>query len=164
MDFLFDLALQAGESWSWKGHPPLRRHIEDVVWSDVFEHALVVDRATAKIAGYVSIHSVNLFHGVGYLSVYLERTMRSRGYLFEGVALLIQRMFDSTPVRKLYTESTDETFRKFSGGAAFQEEGRLVDYRMVRGRPCDLVISAVSKHSWDLEIRPILKAVLGTVE
>ena len=80
MDFLFDLALQAGESWSWKGHPPLRRHIEDVVWSDVFEHALVVDRATAKIAGYVSIHSVNLFHGVGYLSVYLERTMRSRGY------------------------------------------------------------------------------------
>ena len=80
MDFLFDLALQAGESWSWKGHPPLRRHIEDVVWSDVFEHALVVDRATAKIAGYVSIHSVNLFHGVGYLSVYLERTMRSVSY------------------------------------------------------------------------------------
>ncbi len=154
-DFLFSLAMQSGEAWAWKGRPPLRRNIDESIWSDTFEHAVIVDLASGQLCGYVAIHAVNLFHGIGYMSLYLDSRARGRGFPFEAAALLIQRTFDYTTMVKLYTESTDDTASSFGRGV-FTQEGRLRDYRLVRGVRRDLVVSAVSRDDWNDRIRPAL--------
>jgi hypothetical protein len=47
-DFLYSLALEAGEGFTWKGRPQTRGAIEEVCWADTFDHAVILQEGKRR--------------------------------------------------------------------------------------------------------------------
>jgi len=145
-DFIYGLALDAGERFTWRGRSPARGAIEEVCWIDTYEHAVIYARRSRLPIGYVCLTRMNTHHGTAYLSLYLIPEARYRGYPMEAVCLLLRRLVTYTDCRKVYVEryrdpgaDTSEDFGPFA------LEGCLKDYLRVRGTLVDMLIGGATR-------------------
>lgn len=155
-DFLYSLALSAGETFAWKGRPQTKSAIEEVCWVDTFEHAVIVEKADESPLGYVALNRWNSHHGTAYISVYLRPDRHRRGIAFEAIALTMYRMFNYTSCRKIYAETTQASFDALGLSSVFAVEGRLLDFLLVRGKLETLLISSVEKDTIFKGVEPHL--------
>lgn len=144
-DFIYALALSAGESFTWKGRPQTRSATEEVCWTDTFEHAIIVDKGSDLPVGYVSLTRWNAHHGTVYISTYIRPDRHRDGIAFEAISLLMLRMFSYTSCRKIYAETIQSSFDALGLSRFFKIEGRLIDYLRVRGALETLLISSVDE-------------------
>lgn len=144
-DFLYQLALESGSSFSWKGRAPTRGAIEEVCWADTFEHAVILDRSTSVAGGYVAFSRMNPHHGTVYLSAYLAPGFQLRAAPLEAIGVLMYRLFTYTACRKIYIETTPSSTLRSGVASLFVEEGRLKDFLRVRESYEDLIISAATR-------------------
>jgi len=147
-EYLFGLALQAGPAWPWAGRPISVESFPDTLWAGTSANCVVGSVETGEPIGFLSLDKLSLFHGTAYLNVYFDETQLRRGYTFEAVLLFVDRVFERTPLRKLYMESIGETFESYSSTQLLVEEARFVDHLRVGGGFGDLVVSALFRDTW----------------
>jgi RimJ/RimL family protein N-acetyltransferase len=155
-DFLYSLALEAGEGFTWKGRPQTRGAIEEVCWADTFDHAVICKRANGEPIGYTALTKWNCHHGTVYISAYIRQDLHRTAAAFEAIGLLIYRMFKYTSCRKVYVEMTEKTFESTGFADVFRVEGHLHDYLIVRGERTDLIIASVDGDAIAERIEPHL--------
>ena len=85
----------------------------------------------------------------GILALGLPETQGS-GLIAEAAFLAFHYAFTTWPLRKVYMEATEDSFRAFENGLDdfFREEGRLVGHVFWNGRYVDVVILAVYRETW----------------
>ncbi len=155
-DFLFELALQSGRAWPWGSRPVSIETFAETLWQGVLTNCVIFSRSEGTPFAYVSFDRANLIHGTAYLNAYVEEAHRLRGFPFEAILLLVDRLFERAPIRKLYLESVGETFAKYSSPDIVRVEARFEKHFRVGNDFDDLVVSAVHLDDW-LEIRSTIQ-------
>lgn len=147
-DFLFGLALESAEAWQWRGRVQTLSGLEDALWSDTYEHAVVVERASGTRIGYVAINNLNSYHGTAYLNLYATARSRRSGVHFEAAVLLIDRGFKYCGLRKFYAESVAAVHSLYGRHPLLKSEAVLRDHVRRRGLLADVVLSSINRAEW----------------
>lgn len=136
-------------TWRLRGGTPSPDAFVRLLWDSVLTQYVAVDDE-GKPAGLVSAYQYNGFNRTVYLSVIVEPERVRQGLAFEALSIFVDQLFRSWDIRKVYAESIDVNYERFSSGAGrvFAEEGRLSEHEYVDGEYHDLVVLAISRERW----------------
>lgn len=148
MSPLYALALEVDEVWPWPDAGRSPESFERSLRDGIFAHYVLQDLRTGELAGYVAISGVSLIHGIGLIRCYFATAARRSVAPLAAVARLIDRYFEYLPVRHLYAEMTDTTYRNI-GDWVFDETNVFHERLVIRGQPADLVTGRISRQGWN---------------
>jgi hypothetical protein len=117
----------------------------------VLAQFLVVDSSADQPIGIVCAYGAELAHGYAYLAVADFRSAERAPLFFDGIAMFIDYLFTTWPLRKLYFESLEFNAEQFASVFVklFDIEGTLRDHEFFDGRYWDLVVGALYRESWE---------------
>lgn len=143
-------APEAGGRVRFGGATPSPEKVAASLWESVLAQFIVEGKDSGEALGLVAITSPNFRNRHCYLSALAEPRAQGTGLVAEGVFLGCNYAFLTWPLRKIYMESSEESFREFQGGlgALFQEEGRLREHVFWNGRYLDVLILAIYRQTW----------------
>ena len=156
--FLYELMVtpQAGGRVRFAGATPSPEKIAASLWDSVLAQFIIESVSQRKPLGLVAITSPNFRDGFGYISALGAPDIQGTGLVAQGVMLGFHYAFMTWPLRKIYMESTDESYRAFASGLGrfFTEEGRLRQHVFWNGDFMDLRILAVYRETWQ-QLAPV---------
>ncbi len=151
-EFIYQLMTSpyAGGRVRFAGATPSPDKIAASLWDSVLAQFIVEGLQQRKQLGLVAITSPNFRDGFAYLSVVGSPKAQGVGLVAEAALLCFHYAFTTWPLRKIYMESTEESYKGFSSGLNrfFQEEGRLRQHSFWNGTYMDLLILAVYRETW----------------
>jgi RimJ/RimL family protein N-acetyltransferase len=144
------------------GAVPSPDKIKSSLWDSVLAQFIIEYSDSRKPLGLVAITSPNFRDGYSYLSAIGIPQVQGRGVIVEGVMLGYNYAFLTWPFRKIYMETTEESYETFRSGLGvfFTEEGRLRQHTFWNGRYIDTVILAVYRETWSRLAPEMLNRVL----
>ena len=88
--------------------------------------------------------------GIGNLAILFGPAGRKNPMTFEGAALFIDLVFETTPLRKLYVEVPEHNLAEMGSllDNAFVEEARLPDHEFYKGGYVDMIYASMSRQFW----------------
>jgi len=150
--FLYQLMVtpQAGGRVRFAGATPSPEKIAASLWDSVLAQFIIESAGRRRPLGLVAITTPNFRDGFAYISALGSPEIQGRGLIVEGVVLCFHYAFTTWPFRKIYMESSDESYRAFESGLGryFTEEGRLRGHVFWNGRFMDIRILAVYRETW----------------
>ena len=150
--FIYDLMTSpdAGGRVRFAGATPSPDKIATSLWDSVLAQFIVEGVSQSQPLGMVAITSPNFRDGYAYLSALGTVEAQGAGLVAEGALLGFHYAFTTWPLRKIYMESTEESYKGFSSGLDrfFQEEGRLLRHTFWNGKYMDTIILAVYRETW----------------
>ena len=121
------------------------------LWDGVYTQRVVVPvEQPERCLGLVSLHGEDAANQIAYLSVLVhpEAPSPAGG---EAVALFLRHVFETTPLRKVYAETTELSLPQLGRAWSLpgvREEGRLVGHLRRGGRDLDLLVLAVHREAF----------------
>jgi RimJ/RimL family protein N-acetyltransferase len=159
--FLYELMTspQSGGRVRFAGATPSPEKIASSLWESVLAQFIIEGTSSQKPFGLVAITSPNFRDGFAYISALGPTESQGSGLIAEGVLLGFHYAFTTWPLRKIYMEATEESYRAFESGLGrfFVEEGRLRQHAFWNGRFMDLLILAVYRETWAHHASTMLK-------
>jgi RimJ/RimL family protein N-acetyltransferase len=153
--FLYELmtAPEAGGRVRFAGATPSPEKVAASLWDSVLAQFVIEGVSEGQPFGLVAITSANFRDGFAYVSALGLPAAQGPGLLIEAVLLAFNYAFLTWPFRKIYMESTEDSFQFFRSGLGrfFQEEGRLREHSFWNGRYIDVLILAVYREVWERE-------------
>jgi RimJ/RimL family protein N-acetyltransferase len=153
--FLYELmtAPEAGGRVRFAGATPSPEKVAASLWDSVLAQFVIEGVSEGQPFGLVAITSANFRDGFAYVSALGLPAAQGPGLLIEAVLLAFNYAFLTWPFRKIYMESTEDSFQFFRSGLGrfFQEEGRLREHSFWNGRYVDVLILAVYREVWERE-------------
>lgn len=150
--FLYELmtAPEAGGRVRFGGATPSPEKVAASLWESVLAQFIVESAGSGQPVGLVAITSPDFRNGFAYVSALGLPETQGSGLVAEAAFLAFHYAFTTWPLRKVYMEATEDSFRAFETGldGFFREEGRLVDHVFWNGRYVDMVILAVYRETW----------------
>ncbi len=141
--------------WRFRGRTVSPEDFVRALWSGVLTQFVVVRRRDRMSLGLVSAYNADLRNGFAYVSVLLDPRAQRRGWPLEGLALFIDLLFATEPIRKLYFETSEPLSRERLLSGLVHEEGRLQDHERWPDGYRDMKVLAVYRGDW-LTHRPRL--------
>jgi RimJ/RimL family protein N-acetyltransferase len=127
---------------------------------------LSLDAGAMRPIGFVQAYSFNPQHGWCFARSYTRQDARSPGQVSEPYLLFFDYMFNTHPLRKIYSDSY--AWSPIDDGplaaAGFREEGRLHEHTWFRGSYWDLVRLALYRDEWLTEGRQRLATLVSVAE
>jgi RimJ/RimL family protein N-acetyltransferase len=150
--FLYDLMTSplSGGRVRFAGATPSPDKIAGSLWESVLAQFIVEGVDSGQPLGLIAITSPNFRDGFAYLSAIGVPEVQGAGLIAEGIALGFNYAFNAWPFRKIYMESTEESYQGFKSGIGrfFVEEGRLREHVFWNGHYMDLLILAFYRETW----------------
>jgi RimJ/RimL family protein N-acetyltransferase len=150
--FVYELMVspEAGGRVRFAGATPSPEKVAASLWDSVLAQFIIESVSQQKPLGLVAVTSPNFRDGFAYISALGAGAVQGSGLIAQGVMLAFHYAFLTWPLRKIYMESTDESYRAFASGQGrlFTEEGRLRQHVFWNGRFMDLRILAVYRETW----------------
>lgn len=151
--FLYELmtAPECGGRVRFGGATPSPEKVAATLWESVLAQFVVESASSGgEPVGLVAVTSPDFRNGFAYVSAIGRPETQGTGLMAEAAFLAFHYAFSTWPLRKLYMEATEDSFRAFEGGLDdfFREEGRLADHVFWNGRYVDMVILAVYRETW----------------
>ena len=161
--FLYELmtAPSSGGRVRFAGATPSPEKIASSLWESVLAQFIVEGIDSGQPLGLIAVTSPNFRDGFAYISAIGSPEVQGSGLIAEGLALGFRYAFNAWPFRKIYMESTEESYRGFKSGLDrfFVEEGRLRGHFFWNGRYTDLVILAFYREVWERNASLILNTL-----
>lgn len=132
------------------GGTPSPEKVATSLWESVLAQFVMETSSTAEPFGLAAITSPNFRDGFAYLSAMGQPDALGSGLVAEGALLAFHYAFLTWPFRKIYMESTEQSYAHIQSGLGhfFCEEGRLRQHTFVQGAYSDLMILAVYRETW----------------
>ena len=150
--FLYELMTspESGGRVRFGGATPSPEKVAASLWESVLAQFIVESVGSGLPVGLVAITSPDFRNGFAYVSALGLPETQGSGLIAEAAFLAFHYAFTTWPLRKVYMEATEDSFRAFENGLDdfFREEGRLVDHVFWNGRYVDVVILAVYRETW----------------
>jgi [ribosomal protein S5]-alanine N-acetyltransferase len=107
-------------------------------------HLAVCDRSTDELVGSATLDLENTDHARGVVSFVITPQMWGRGLAGEALGLLLDLGFGDLKLHRVaaYGHPEHEPCARVMDKAGMRLEGRLRDYRLVRGEWCDCLLYA----------------------
>lgn len=120
------------------------------LWQGVLVQFMICDRRNGKPLGLVAAFNYDARNSHVHFAVVLVPEASRKGWPLEGVALFIDYLFQTFPLRKLYSEVLEFNVRQFGSALSviFEEEGRLREHEYYDGRYWDRLILSISRKGW----------------
>lgn len=152
MQFVYRLmtSLDAGGRVRFGGSTPSPDKVAASLWDSVLAQFVLESKSSGEAVGLVAITSPNFRDGFAYVSALATQEVQGLGLALEGVLLGFHYAFSTWPLRKVYMEANEDSYRQFAGGLGvfFEEEGCLRNHAYWNGRYVDLKILAVYRERW----------------
>lgn len=150
--FLYELMAgpDAGGRVRFGGATPSPEQVAASLWENVLAQFIAEGVDSGAPLGLVAVTTPTFRDGHAYLSAVGTPRAQGSGLVLEAVLLLCNYAFCTWPLRKLYLEATEPSFRGFRSGLDryFVEEGRLRGHTFWNNSYVDVVISAVYRETW----------------
>ena len=163
--FVYELMTdpRAGGRVRFGGATPSPEKVAASLWDSVLAQFVVEKTSRGEPIGVVAVTSPNFRNGFAYLSAVGTAQAQGSGLVAEAVLLGFNYAFRTWPLRKIYMESTEESFHEFRTGTRvlFEEEGRLREHQFWNGRYQDMLILAVYRRTWEKHL-PRFSKLLAT--
>jgi RimJ/RimL family protein N-acetyltransferase len=165
-DLLYEWVAREEIPWQWRGRPVSPEGLRETMWADCLFHYVVESRESPRPIGLVSAYGANFHHQTCYLQAGLLAPYQRRGWPFEAVGLGLSVVFVRYNLRRVYAQTTSDTFGQFASGEGvwFDVEGRLREAVYVNGRFLDSLILTTTRDRWDTRIRPLVERALQPPE
>lgn len=137
------------------GAVPPFEHYQRMAYESVYAQWIVRNRASSRRIGVVVLASMDARNGTAFLSVMADPQMVHQGLVMDGLAVAIDHVFFTLPLRHLYMEMTEDNLRQVSGAIeSFAEtEGIRREAVYQAGRFQDVHLLAIRRQRW-LELAP----------
>ena len=142
-----------GYRWRFRGATPDFGHFESTFSDGVLAQYLVVERTSGTPQGLVVAYNARF--DSGHCSIGFVRLSPGRnGEMLEGMFLLIDQLFRTWPLRKVYAEIPEFNYIHLFGDAEqvappFPIEGRLTEHEYFADRWWDLITMSIRRDEWD---------------
>lgn len=150
--FLYELMTspESGGRVRFGGATPSPEKVAASLWESVLAQFIVESVGSGLPVGLVAITSPDFRNGFAYVSALGLPETQGSGLVAEAAFLAFHYAFTTWPLRKVYMEATEDSFRAFENGLDdfFREEGRLVEHVFWNGRYVDMMILAVYRETW----------------
>ena len=148
---LYQSALEpsVAHRWRFRGSTPSPEAFRAALFSpDVLvQHAVVANKEPYPLVGLVTAYEAD--HSGGHCFVAFHRTAQpanlrqaTSGLLLEGLALLVEYIFDHFDFHKIYVELPEYNLSLISDTFILHQEGQLRDHFFAQGRHWDAYIFA----------------------
>lgn len=140
-----------GYRWRFRGATPAPSEFEHLLFHEAIAQFVVCDAEDDSAHGLVVAYGYHA--GDGHANVAYQRiggVDRRAGQMIVGIGLLIEYVFATWPVRKLYADLPDFNFGPLAAltGTAFEVEGRRRDHLYHADAWHDLVTIAIYREPW----------------
>lgn len=155
---------EAGGRVRYAGATPSPDKVAGSLWESVLAQFVLEAVGSGEAVGLVAITSPNFRDGYAYVSALATPEVQGMGLALEGVLLGFHYAFSTWPLRKVYMEATEDSYRQFAGGLGvfFVEEGCLQQHAFWNGRYVDLKILAVYRERWQSHAERMLRRLGAT--
>lgn len=144
-----------GYRWRFRGSTPSPGEFQALLYQEVLAQYVVVDTLTSTIQGLVVAYGYA--PGDGYCHFGLQRVtvpggrVRSYGQMTEGLGILIDYLFATWPLRKLYADVPMFNYQYFAGmeGIVFDVEARRREHVFHGGEWQDMITLAIYREVWE---------------
>jgi len=120
-------------------------------------------RSDREPIGYVAAIDADMTNLFANVSVIMRPDLWSTGVGMKAVGLLIDYLFSIAPFRKLYADSVEYSYIRFSRGASkfFHVEGVLRAHHYFDGVWWDKYLLAIYRDDWLEHGRPLIDRICG---
>lgn len=143
---------QHGYRWRFKGATPSMQHFVDTLHQGALAQFCAVDAITGDLIGLTTAYNSRQDNGTCYVAFQRATPTSSphAGEMFEAIFLLVEYLFRTWPLRRLYGEVPGFNYDQFASGegSAFVVEGRLREHEFHAGQWWDLVLIAIERRHW----------------
>lgn len=144
--------------WRFAGRTPSPAEYEQVLWEGAYAQYLAIDaNDPEECIAHLTCYGMELQNGVAFMAVNrFAQGPRGSALMIEALALFIDSLFKSTPVRRLYFEGPEynaNDFRSAVRMGILVEEARLQERRYFDDRYWDVITFTLTRERWN-EIRP----------
>lgn len=135
------------QRWRFFGATVSAPEFERALWDRVLAQFVVIAKPEPVLIGLVQCTSANFRHGTAQLHALFAEDYQSGAWPVASIALFVQYLFVTFPLRKLYAEVPEFNYRSFASGENhhFEVEARLRDHEWHYGRFWDTVILSISR-------------------
>ena len=165
--FVYDLETRPESitRWRFAGRTPSPEEAARSLFSGVLVQFVAVSRQHQEMFGLVNVHDADLGHGWAHLAALSTPAAQGSGLTVDAVIILLDYVFESFPLRKLYAEALDFNLSQFGSmiGRYFVEEGTLRDHYYYGGRYWDKHLLSLSRERWQEERDRLIAGVLDEV-
>lgn len=107
-------------------------------------HLAVTDRRSDQVVGSAALDLENTDHARGVVSFVIAPKVWGQGFASEALMLMLDLGFGDLKLHRIagYCHPEHDPCARVMDKAGMQREGRLRDYRLVRGEWCDCVVYA----------------------
>ncbi len=138
--------------WRFRGSTPGPEAYARSLYEGVLVTCAVLLRAVPATApiGIATAYGADLRNGHCYASIIVESRYCHTGLGLEAIAILIDHVFESFPMRKIYFETTDQHAVTWGSavGSHLHQEARFRDHEYVAGVFRDRVVHALGREQW----------------
>jgi RimJ/RimL family protein N-acetyltransferase len=156
LDFLYrtSTAPETSYRWRYRGAIPEPAEFASSLKNGVLVQFIVEKRVGGEKIGLVTAYNANHRDGFTYVAGLAAPKFIGTGYVLDGIALLMDYLFELWPFRKLYFESIEFNVLEFASvmGSVFREEARLAEHTYHGERYWDVVTLAAYRGAW-LDLR-----------
>lgn len=121
------------------------------LWDNVFvQFVFGATGDPASIHGLVKCELVNFRHQTGQIAIWSTSEAQGSALPMMAMATLVDFVFSTYPIRKLYAEVSEYNYGQFSSGEGnlFEVEGRLIDHELHFGETWDTFILGIDRGHW----------------
>jgi RimJ/RimL family protein N-acetyltransferase len=113
--------------------------------------------------GVLTAYAADFETGTARVAATLDRSVHGEGWPLEAMALFVNHLFRTWPLRKLYAEVLPHVAEWFASGIGgiVREEGCLVGHAFVGGTWCDVHVLSLFRSGWETEAPKILRRIIG---
>jgi RimJ/RimL family protein N-acetyltransferase len=132
------------------GTTPSPDHFVSSLWSGVLAQYMICSIHSNAPLGMATCYGADMKNGFAYLAALIFAPYRRQAFVHEGIELFISYLWRAFPFRKLYAETIEPNFSKFSSATdiGWTVEGRLSDHQFVNGQYVDKVILSLTREHW----------------
>jgi RimJ/RimL family protein N-acetyltransferase len=150
--------------WRFQGHVPSPEEYLARLWQGSYAQFIVEQVGESRPIGLVSAYQYDPQHGWAYLAALrFSSGIVESAMTLEGLALFVDDLFKTAPIRRLYAQCVDynvESFASLIRAEVLVEEGRLREHRYFAGRFWDEHIFVLTLDAW-MRYRDSIRAVVG---
>lgn len=103
-----------------------------------------------RLFGNVSLKNINKMMLTAEIAYGVGEAFQGKGLATASVAILVEKIFQETDLRKLIAMVHDQNFpsRKLLSRLGFKEEGLLREHYLINGKPENEIIFGLLKYEW----------------
>jgi RimJ/RimL family protein N-acetyltransferase len=134
--------------WRFGGTYPTPEAFETTLWQNVLTQFAVDYRS--RVAGMTIAYQADLARGFVSIATVVDPALRLSGAGIEATALLVDHVFTTWPMRKVYMEASEASYHQFSSavGDLCRLEGVLREHDFQQGEYQDKYILATYRSDW----------------